>query len=462
MIRTRFAPSPTGYLHCGNVRTALFNTLMAQHGAGNMILRIEDTDQSRSTVDLTHAILTDLKWLDLHWQGEPSHQSERTHIYTQYFQILQERHLTYPCFCSEEAIAIYHKLQLSRGEPPRYPGTCAALTQEEVEAQLLQGKKPAWRFRVPAGQVVEFEDLVRGNQQFQSDTMGDFIIRRADGTSPFLFSNAIDDALMEVTHVLRGEDHVANTPRQLMLLAALSLPAPRYGHLPLIVGEGGSPLSKREGSFSIHDLRQKGYLPLAILNYLARLGCTFESNELMSLKLLGEAFQPTRLGRSPAHFDVSHLCHWQKQAVMKLSAEELQHWLASVIPAGTPAEISARFFALMQQNILFPEEAALWADIIWGGTLPYTPEQLSLLAEAGRSFFEILREALTGSTIQQACQLAGKQAGLSGKKLYQPVRVALTGRTDGPELAHIAALMGVEALQHRIDEVINLLNGGTR
>ncbi|MFI4922010.1 MAG: glutamate--tRNA ligase, partial [Gammaproteobacteria bacterium] len=261
--RTRFAPSPTGHLHVGNARTALFCALLAARDSGAFILRIEDTDAARSHGDFETALREDLNWLGLHWQEGPDmggpkgpyRQSERGESYAEHMQKLADRGLVYPCFCSAKELEMARKVQLAAGQPPRYAGTCAKLITAEIEARLAKGLKPALRFRVPETGETVFQDLVRGRQVFAHRDIGDFIIRRADGSPAFFFSNALDDALMGVTHVLRGEDHLANTPRQLLLLQALGLPAPSYAHLSLIVGQGGAPLSKREGGGSLKELR---------------------------------------------------------------------------------------------------------------------------------------------------------------------------------------------------------------
>ena len=268
----------------GNARTALFCALLATRDQGAFILRIEDTDAARSEPGLRRSQLReDLAWLGLHWQEGPDvggakgpyRQSERGAIYADYLQQLADKGEVYPCFCTAVELEMARKAQLAAGQPPRYAGTCARLGTAEIEARLAKGLKPALRFRVPEQGETVFEDLVRGRQVFAHRDIGDFIIRRADGSPAFFFSNALDDALMGITHVLRGEDHLANTPRQLLLLAALGLPAPRYAHLSLIVGQGGAPLSKREGGGSLRELRAEGLLPEALLNYLARLGHTY-------------------------------------------------------------------------------------------------------------------------------------------------------------------------------------------
>ncbi|HET7369399.1 MAG TPA: glutamate--tRNA ligase, partial [Gammaproteobacteria bacterium] len=279
-IRTRFAPSPTGLLHLGNVRTALFSALAARAGGGDFVLRVEDTDAARSRPEWIEALLDDLRWLGVEWAEGPDvggsrgpyRQSERAAIYNDHFKRLIDVGHAYACFCTPAELAASREAQRAAGQPPRYAGTCANLSKVEIEAKRQSGVPAALRFRVPAGIELRFDDVVRGPQTFVSDAIGDFVIRRADGTPAFFFCNALDDALMGVTHVLRGEDHLANTPRQMLLLEALDLTAPRYGHLGLLVGDDGAPLSKRHGSASLHDLRERGVLPGAVLNYLARLG----------------------------------------------------------------------------------------------------------------------------------------------------------------------------------------------
>jgi len=464
MIRTRFAPSPTGFLHCGNARTALFSALYAKKYQGHFVLRIEDTDHARSAEDYADSLLHDLKWFGIAWQegpdiggpGAPYRQSSRHDLYINYYKILEEKNLIYPCFCTDSELALQRKLQLSRGEAPRYPGTCRKLDTAEITRRLNNGMKPAWRFHVPPNEEINFIDMVKGPQSFSSNDLGDFIIRRADGSASFFFCNAIDDAVMQITHVLRGEDHLTNTPRQLLIMRALDLIAPSYGHLPLIVGEDGAPLSKRHGSFSLKDIREKGYLPHAIMNYLARLGHTYENNQLMNVVDLAQEFNSEKFGRAPAHFDVHQLNHWQKLAVLKLTLPELKAWIGEKLFNTYTNEQIELFLSIMQHNILFPNEATEWTQVFWNDTLPFSNEQLSLLRECGVDFFNTLIQKLDNQKgdLKLACTEVGKEFNLSGKKLFHPVRIALTGREDGPELAHIAQLIGLDRMKKRLEQVI--------
>ena len=266
---TRFAPSPTGSLHLGNARTAFFSYLWARKSGGRFILRIEDTDVERSEPRFRDALMRDLEWLGLDWDegpdvGGPSApyaQSERGEWYDGLFRRLESEERAYACFCTPEELDLSRKLQRMAGKPPRYAGTCRYLSAAERARRIASGSKPTLRFAVPKDETIEFVDLVHGPQKFASNDIGDFIIRREDGTSAFFFCNAADDAAMGVTHVLRGDDHLTNTPRQLMLLDALGLRRPGYGHVGLLVGIDGAPLSKRHGSTSVQEFRDRGFLP---------------------------------------------------------------------------------------------------------------------------------------------------------------------------------------------------------
>lgn len=468
-VRTRFSPSPTGMIHLGNARAALFSALFAAKHDGTFILRIEDTDAARSEHRYVESLQEDLHWLGVSWQEGPGvngdygpyWQSQRQDIYAKYYKIFEEKKLIYPCFCSDQELMLARKLQLSRGLPPRYSGTCRKLSAAEIEKRLADGAKPAWRFIVPTQHTIEFVDTVKGPQQFKTDDIGDFIIRRADGTSPFLFCNAIDDAMMEVSHVLRGEDHLANTPRQIMLLNALELHVPLYGHLSLIVGEDGSPLSKRHGSFSVHEMREQGYLPIAIINHLTRLGHICDVQDLLPLNELAKHFYLEKLSRSPARFDLTQLMYWQKIAVQTLDVAELWRWLGENIQNQVPEEMRTLFAETIKTNIEFPHDAAVWAKIFFHENAHIDEAELNIIREAGEQFFVEAELAVDKFGIDLTKVLAEmKQTlGVQGKKLFMPLRVALTGKTHGPELAHIAELLGAKKLKHRLGQAFKLASG---
>ena len=461
-MKTRFAPSPTGYLHLGNVRTALFNALLARRVNGQFVLRIEDTDQERSRPEYVAALLEDLRWLGLDWQEGPDiggpcapyAQSERGAIYAEYYQRLEAAEQVYPCFCTPAELALSRKAQRAAGRPPRYAGTCARLSAAERQARLEQGLQPTLRFRTPPGRRVEFIDWVRGAQRFASDDIGDFIIRRADGAPQFFFANAVDDALMGITQVLRGEDHLTNTPRQLLLLEALGLPAPEYGHLALIVGAEGGPLSKREGDLSLRELRATGYLPEALLNYLARLGHHYAQEGWMTLTELAAGFATEHLGRAPARYDEAQLLHGQAEALRHASPERLWTWMGVAVHELVAPTGRDEFIAAVRPNIQFPADAVFWAERFFGAAeMPLSDDSRAVIAAAGPGFFShaLAAYAEHGAAYQPLVEALKQRTGVKGKNLFMPLRAALTGETHGPELARILALLPPETVRRRLE-----------
>ena len=456
---TRFAPSPTGELHLGNARTALFNFLLARRGAERFVLRIEDTDASRSRSEHTVGLLHDLHWLGLEWDAGPGredglgpyYQSQRAALYAERFVELERQGAVYPCFCSAVELEVARHAQRAAGRAPRYPGTCRDLSADERRRRLGAGQPATLRFRVPAGRHIEFTDLVHGAQRFLSDDIGDFVIRRADGSAAFFFSNALDDAAMGVTQVLRGEDHLTNTPRQLLILEALGLPAPRYGHISLILGSDGAPLSKRHGAASVREFRERGYRPEAVVNYLFRLGHSSSEHDLLGLQALAAAFDPQHLGRAPAHFDEQQLTVWQKHAVHRLAPEGAREWLAAQLPNGLDAHVATAFCAAVLPNVVLPEDARAWADIVFGPAPVLAGEGADLVREAGREFFAAAaRAAADGGDFAQIAAAARAASGRKGAQLFRPLRFALTGLGHGPELAPLLRVMPTGETERRL------------
>ncbi len=465
-VRTRFAPSPTGMIHLGNARAALFSALYAKHHHGAFILRIEDTDAARSEERFVASLQADLRWLGVDWQEGPGadgaygpyYQSQRQKNYEKYYQVLEEKGLVYPCFCSDQALAIARKLALSQGKPPRYSGKCRQLSQAEIEAKMAAGEKPSWRFAVPTNREIVFNDVVKGSQNFKSDDIGDFIIRRADGTPPFLFCNAVDDADMKVSHVLRGEDHLANTPRQILVLESLGLPVPHYGHLSLIVGHDGAPLSKRHGSYSLHEMHSTGYLSIALMNYLARLGHACEPQALLLFDDLAKHFYLEKLSKSPARFDENQLLYWQKTAVQGLTTQGVWQWLGSRVESVVPEASRDLFADTIKMIVAFPEEAHEWAKIFFHDQAFYDEETKAIIRQAGEQYFVEAEQAVAkhGLNMKAMFDEMKQTLNISGKALYMPLRVVLTGKPHGPEMPQIATLIGVERMQHRLSRAFKL------
>ncbi len=454
-VKTRFAPSPTGSMHVGNFRVALFNYLFALRHQGSFLLRIEDTDIERSDIQFRDAILADLEWAGIHWQEGPFYQSERQALYQTLYTKLEAKNLVYPCFCSETQLALARKVQLASNQAPRYPGTCRNLTTAEIKAKLAEGLLPSLRFRVPQNQILEFQDLIKGPQRFESNHIGDFIIRRMDKTAPFMFCNAVDDAMMGVTHALRGDDHLTNTPRQRLILEALALTPPSYGHFPTILGPDGKPLSKRNGSRSIQELKEDGFFPISIINYLARLGHFDPDMTLLDLEGLSQHFDLANISHSPAHYDVQQLMHWQKESMHTIDKQLCWNSIAPYVSKWVAGEHETAFVETVQPNLVLPKDAALWAEAMFAHDVPYLPEVQPVLKNPGPEFFIYAAELLKKTPTMNFSTLAnelGQRTGLKGKAVFQPLRAALTGQLYGPELARILSLMGPEKAQHRFLE----------
>jgi glutamyl-tRNA synthetase len=439
-------------LHLGNARTAFFSHLWARKSGGRFILRIEDTDVERSQLRFRDELMAEMRWLGLTWDegpdiGGPSapySQAERGLFYQTLFARLTANGEAYPCYCTAEELELSRKLQRMAGKPPRYAGTCRNLTVAQRAAQEARGLKPTLRFAVPKDRLIEFIDVVHGPQRFVSDDIGDFIIRREDGTSAFFFCNAVDDSAMGVTQVLRGDDHLTNTPRQLMVLDALGLRRPGYGHVGLLVGADGAPLSKRHGSTSVHEFRERGFLPAAVLNQLLRLGHTSDVDGWLDVADMPAHFRPEHLGRAPARFDESQLVHWQKETLERMTAEQIGAWLGS--------GDSRDFVELVRHNVVLPADAAPWRAVVCGDLPPLGKEEQGVIAAAGTEFFAAAADAFDQSSVdlKQLTKILKERTGRKGADLFMPLRAALTGQIHGPELAPLLKLMSPATARHRL------------
>ena len=437
-------------MHLGNLRAALFNFLYAKKHGGQFLLRIEDTDRSRSADNFTQSLLQDLSWVGLAHDDGPFYQSQRGQVYDSYYQKLIAKDLVYPCFCSDQELNLMRKTQLNAGQPPRYSGKCRRLTEKEREEKLATGLKPTLRFKIPAGREIVFHDLVKGEQRVTSDSIGDFIIRRADGSASFMFCNALDDALMGVTHAFRGEDHLANTPRQLLLLEALELTPPQYGHLSLIVGDDGAPLSKRHGSASLQDLQAQDFLPRAVVNYLARVGHQYQENQLYTLEDLGQLLDETKLACSASHFDTAQLNFWQKRAMEALSPEQAKSWLQC--PSIIPDSKWDLFCEHIVHAAASKSEVLRWAANLWGNS-PYEREVSIQLAEVNHKYWLVAHKEVFNMPELDKDSLFAKlraELGLKGRALFLPLRLALSGEAHGPCPGVLLQLLGKERVLEKL------------
>lgn len=474
-VRVRFAPSPTGLLHVGNARTALFNYLFARRMGGIFILRLEDTDAERSTAEAEKAVLQDLRWLGLDWDEGPDRpggygpyrQSERLPIYRRYALELLEKGKAYRCYCTPEELEEGRKRSLAKGVPPKYDGRCRNLKPEEMRALTDAGRPASWRFRVEA-RSVEFQDLVKSRVVFDSQGIGDFIILRSDGVAPYNFAVVVDDALMEITHVIRGEDHLTNTPRQLLLYKALGFPPPQFAHLSLILGEDRTPLSKRHGATSVAHFREEGYLPEALVNFLALLGWSSrDGREFFTPEELAREFSLERVSRSAAVFDLKKL-KWVNRAHLKRLAGRRALELAwpFLRKAGLAVEGRNEFWLRGALEAVWGEVDTLsqLADrlkVFFDEDWAMEPEAECLLAQEEswgvlRGLREELRtvEQVTPENLKLILSNLGKRVGISGRGLYMPLRAALTGTTHGPELEKVFLLLGKEKVLRRAESVL--------
>lgn len=446
-VVTRFAPSPSGEVHLGNVRTALFSFLLARAQQGRFLLRIEDTDAGRSSEAHVAGLLRDLSWLGLAWDGTPLRQSARADVYAGYLRQLEQRGLAYPCYCTPLELELERKAQLASGRPPRYSGRCRNLSAEQRAQRSAQGLKATLRFRIDPAGSVGFDDIVYGPQHSRRDDIGDFVIRREDGSAAFFFANALDDALSGVTHVLRGEDHLTNSYRQLMILEALALPRPRYGHVALLLGTDGTPLSKRNGATSLRELAEAGYAPLALCNQLFRLGHSSADNSLLSLEQMAQHFDTSHLQRAPAHFDLTQLKHWQTLWVQSLRPEAAREWLRPLLPAGLSEEQIAAFVKAVLPNTVLPPDAAFWAGVIHSDALEYSAAARERIRLAGPAFFSAAADVAGENTELAALRAA---TGCKGAEFYLPLRAALTGTLHGPDLVALLAAMPPVRIRARL------------
>lgn len=476
-VRVRYAPSPTGHLHIGNARTALFNYLYARKHNGKFIIRIEDTDVKRNVAGGEESQLKYLKWLGMDWDesvdigGEygPYRQTERLDIYRKYWQDLLDRGLAYRCYCTEEELEREREEQMARGETPRYSGKHRDLTEEQCSAFEAEGRVASIRFRVPEGKSYTFDDMVKGTITFDTKETGDFVIVKKDGIPTYNFAVTIDDYLMKITHVLRGEDHISNTPRQLMIYEALGMEPPRFGHMTLIVGDDHKKLSKRNESIIqfIEQYDQLGYLPEALFNFIALLGWSPEGEEeIYTREQLIEIFDANRLSKSPAVFDSNKLAYlnnyYIKQAdpdrIADLAIPHLQR--ASRLPEKLSPEEeqwARALVALYQEQLTSASEIVDLTELFFRTHLELDAEGMEIMAGEQvpvvlSAFLEKIEQSqeYTAESIAAMIKEVQKETGYKGKQLFMPIRVALTGQTHGRDLNQTIWLLGKDRVLDRL------------
>ena len=476
-IRTRIAPSPTGPLHVGTVHTALFNWLYARKNSGKFILRIEDTDKDRSKEEFTDDIGDGLLWLGLDWDEGPERpdgvgpymQSQRTAIYKKHAEQLLEEKKAYYCYCTPEELEKERASQMAAKQAPKYSNRCRNLTEEQIAEFEKENRKKAIRFKVEP-KIVKFKDLVKGPVEFDSALFGDFIIMKSDGTPAFMFSGVIDDFLMKISHVIRGEDHLSNTPRQILLAEALNFSMPEYGHLSLILNPDRSKLSKRKNPVSINnDFRKNGYLPEAMINFLALMGWSSKvERDIWTLNDLITEFDLADVEKSPAVFDQAKLDYLNGYYIRKLSIGELAKLASDFLGKNDYTKEKEKFMvalSLVQERLKKLSEIPEQIDFIYTRPKGFeelivpkkgTNEKTILGLEESLEYLQEEKE-FSRDNLEQTLRAVATKNNLSAGEVLWPIRVALTGKAASPGAFEVLEALGKEESLERIKAAIDVL-----
>ncbi len=434
-VKVRFAPSPTGKLHVGNLRTALFNKLLALHTNGIFMLRIDDTDEERSTKENEESIKRDLEWLGLNWQ-ETANQWDRMERYVSLFDELYAKGFVYACYETAEELEYKRKRLLNRGLPPVYDRSALQLTTQEIADFEKEGRKPYFRFKLP-DEPMEFDDIVRGSQHFEAGHISDPVIRRANGNFLYMLPSVIDDIDFNITHIIRGEDHTSNTALQTSMFMALGGSVPQFAHLPLMVGEDGDKLSKRIGSLGVGQLREQGIEANALNSYLTSLGHgTPDYNPNADLHGLAKDFDLTHYARNTPRFDPMRLWDINQHIIQAYNYDEVSARLSHLSPC------SEAFWLAVRENCKKLQDADNWHNIIYGNiTADLSAEDKEFVQKTAEY---LPSEPYNLETWAQFTNAVKDALGRKGKALFMPLRIALTGEQSGPELKHLLPLIGKE------------------
>ncbi|NLB88723.1 MAG: glutamate--tRNA ligase [Syntrophomonadaceae bacterium] len=480
-IKVRFAPSPTGPLHIGGARSALFNYLVALNSGGEMVLRIEDTDLERSRREYEEEIIDSLRWLGIDWtegvdiggENGPYRQTERLDIYSKYVETLMDMDMAYECFCTEEELEAERQELLAKGEMVRYLGKCRHLTPEERQAKKDAGIKPATRFKVPDNKVLVVNDLVRGQVTFETSNMGDFIIVKSDGIPTYNYAVVIDDVMMGITHVIRAEEHLSNTPRQLLIYDALNFKRPEFAHISLILGSDKQKMSKRHGATSIIQYREMGYLPDALFNFLALLGWSPEGEEeIISKQEIIDQFSLKRVAKSPAVFDMDKLNWINQQYIKKLTLDELKNLVIPYMEKSAYADqikelddtklsllvAATRDYLVCLQDINVHIEV-LFKDITYEEKALEELKQPET-AHVLQTFIDNCPDFKEPEEAKAYLKQVVKDLKLKPKNVFMPVRCALTGQVHGPDLPMMITFWGKDEVIRRIQHSLAAVNKG--
>ena len=456
-IRTRFAPSPTGFLHIGGARTALFNWLFSRHNGGEFVLRIEDTDQERSTDESTKAILDAMTWMGLNWDEGPHFQAQRVDLHRGMVQKLIHEGKAYICTCTPEELENKRKIALATGKKPKYDGTCR-------DKNLMKSAGSVVRFRGAQTGITIVEDLIKGNISFSNEELDDLIIERGDGYPTYNFAVVIDDALMNITHVIRGDDHVNNTPRQILMYQALGFDVPKFAHVPMILGSDKARLSKRHGATSVMAYKEMGFLPEALVNYLVRLGWSHGDQEIFSPKELIEHFSLDVVGKSPAIFNPEKLLWLNAHYIKEATSERLAEEMKTLWPAGTNTEdavFTQKIIADLQPRVKTLVELAGAANFYFTDQIQYEEQaaQKFLVHEVAAHLKAMAAtipsvQNFTKEGLEEFLKAFTEEKDIKFKVIAQPLRVALTGKTVSPGIDEIMVTLGKDRVVQRINAAV--------
>ncbi len=464
-IRTRFAPSPTGFLHIGGARTALFNWLFARHNGGEFVLRIEDTDQVRSTDESTKAILDAMSWLGLTWDEGPHFQAQRVDLHREMVQKLLQEGKAYYCTCTPEELEAKRKEALATGKKPKYDGTCRDRNLKKTPGSVV-------RFRGAQTGITVVEDLVKGNITFNNDELDDLIIERGDGYPTYNFAVVIDDALMNITHVIRGDDHVNNTPRQILMYQALGFDVPKFAHVPMILGSDKTRLSKRHGATSVMAYKEMGYLPEALVNYLVRLSWAHGDQEIFSPQELINLFTLEAVGKSPAVFNPDKLlwlnAHYIKEATPERLREEMKPLWPSHIQADD-AVFTQKVIADLQPRAKTLAEIANMAIFYFVDQVQYEEQAAQkFLVPDVATYLQAMTAAIPAvqnfskKGIEEFLMAFTQEHNIKFKVIAQPLRVALTGKTVSPGIDEVMVTLGKDRVEKRIKDAVSYIEARTK
>jgi len=467
-VRVRFAPSPTGYPHVGNIRTALFNWLFARHNGGIFILRIEDTDQERKVEGAVDIIIDSLKWLGLDYDEGPYIQSERLDIYRKYAEQLVQEGKAYYCFCSSERLDAMRKQQMANKLPTGYDRHCRDLTPEEVEAERKQGKRPVVRFRMPLTGQTRVTDLIRGEVVFENSLLDDFVLLKSDGYPTYHLANVIDDHFMEISHVMRAEEWLSSTPRHLLLYRAFNWDAPHFAHLPMILGPDKSKLSKRHGATAINEYREMGYLPEAMINFLSLLGWSLDDKtEIMSVEEIIRNFSLERISKTAAIFNMSKLQWMNGIYIRRLGPDDFASRCLPFLERDLPLEVKRpidlgylRSMApLVQERVKTLAEVPSLVDFFFLDKLDYDRSLIlgKLEKEQAVAILQRTKEVLKdlpdwkAETLEATVRPLTEEMGMKAGPFFGVLRVAVTGRTASPPLFQTMEVLGREKCLQRLN-----------